>query len=279
MSLLVLVAGTYLVPALSLPQAFLAIVVGSLIGNGMLGVAGLIGADGRVPAMVLMRAPLGRAGSAAPTVLNAAQCVGWAIFELLIIATAVAALSEELFGFRAQWVWTLAFGADGAAGTKLQLAEHPNIMGIKESSGDLVAGVSDETTEEVHMSAERESLHRAVSELPADEREVAGGSFEPPERRGVGEVGRVEEGADVGVGHRVAPRLRLGSCVVDGRKSDFSLYSYKLATYTDEDEFSHTAAEGFIELSSLEMERPGPSYTIDSVAELKRLDPDAQPRG
>ena len=59
-SLLVLVAGTYLVPALSLPEAFLAILVGSLIGNAMLAVAGLIGADGRVPAMVLLRAPLGQ---------------------------------------------------------------------------------------------------------------------------------------------------------------------------------------------------------------------------
>ena len=109
-SLLVLVAGTYLVPALSLPEAFLAIVLGGLVGNAMLGVAALIGADARVPAMVLMRAPLGRRGSWAPTVLNAAQCVGWAIFELLIIATAVAALSDELFGFRAQWLWTLLFG-------------------------------------------------------------------------------------------------------------------------------------------------------------------------
>src|SRR5687767_9655523 len=112
-SLLVLVAGTYLVPALSLPEAFLAILIGSLIGNAMLGVAGLIGADARVPAMVLLRAPLGRRGSWGPTVLNAAQCVGWAIFELLIIATAAAALSAELFGFRAQWAWTLVFG--GAA--------------------------------------------------------------------------------------------------------------------------------------------------------------------
>jgi nucleobase:cation symporter-1, NCS1 family len=59
---------------------------------------------------VLMRAPLGRRGSWAPTVLNAAQCVGWAIFELVIIATAVAALSDELFGFRAQWLWTIVFG-------------------------------------------------------------------------------------------------------------------------------------------------------------------------
>jgi NCS1 family nucleobase:cation symporter-1 len=60
--------------------------------------------------MVLMRTPLGQRGSWLPTVLNAAQCVGWAIFELLIIATAVAALSDELLGFRAQWLWTVLFG-------------------------------------------------------------------------------------------------------------------------------------------------------------------------
>src|SRR6188508_1295367 len=54
-SLLVIVAGTYLVPGLSLPDALLAIVVGALIGNTMLAAAGLIGAQARVPAMVLLR--------------------------------------------------------------------------------------------------------------------------------------------------------------------------------------------------------------------------------
>jgi nucleobase:cation symporter-1, NCS1 family len=114
-SLLVLVIGALLVPALSLPDALVAIVVGSLIGNAMLGVAGLIGADGRVPAMVLMRAPLGRQGSYVPTALNALQCLGWATFELIIIAAAAAALSDELFGFGAKWLWTLVFGAAAAA--------------------------------------------------------------------------------------------------------------------------------------------------------------------
>ena len=110
-SLLVIVAGTYLVPALSLPDAFLAILIGGVIGNLMLAAAGLIGADARVPAMVLMRAPLGQKGSWAPTAVNVVQCVGWSIFELLIIATAAAALSDELFGFEAKWLWTLVFGA------------------------------------------------------------------------------------------------------------------------------------------------------------------------
>ena len=68
----------------------------------MLAVAGLIGADARVPAMVLQRAPLGRRGSYLATGLNVAQCLGWAIFELIVIATAAAALSDELFGFRAR---------------------------------------------------------------------------------------------------------------------------------------------------------------------------------
>ncbi len=42
--------------------------------------------------------------------------------------------------------------------------------------------------------------------------------------------------------------------MAEGRRSDYSLYSYKLATYTNEDEFSHTAAAGFIELWGLPIE-------------------------
>ena len=109
-SLLVIVAGALLVPALSLPDALVAIVLGCLIGNAMLAVAGMIGADARVPGMALMRAPLGRRGSLLPTAVNVLQGIGWTIFELLVIATAAAALSDKLFGFRAQWLWTLVFG-------------------------------------------------------------------------------------------------------------------------------------------------------------------------
>ena len=109
-SLLVIVAGAILVPALSLPAALVAILVGCLIGNLMLAVAGAIGAQARVPAMVLMRAPLGERGSYLPTTVNVVQCLGWTVFELLVIATAAAALSDELFGFRAQWLWTIGFG-------------------------------------------------------------------------------------------------------------------------------------------------------------------------
>jgi len=114
-SLLVIVAGAVLVPALSLPDAFVAILLGCVIGSVMLAVAGAIGADARVPGMVLMRAPLGRRGSYLPTGINVLQGLGWTVFELLIIATAAAALSDELFGFRAQWLWTIVFGAAALA--------------------------------------------------------------------------------------------------------------------------------------------------------------------
>jgi nucleobase:cation symporter-1, NCS1 family len=110
-SLLVVVAGAILVPALSLPSALAAILVGCLIGNLMLALAGAIGAQTRVPAMVTLRLPLGERGSYLPTAVNVVQCLGWTVFELLVIATAAAALSESLFGFEAQWLWTLVFGA------------------------------------------------------------------------------------------------------------------------------------------------------------------------
>jgi nucleobase:cation symporter-1, NCS1 family len=110
-SLLVIVAGALLVPALSLPKALLAILVGALAGNTLLGLAASIGADARVPGMVLLRAPLGRRGSYLPTVLNVAQNLGWSVFELIIIATAAAAVSNRLFGFEDKWLWALVFGA------------------------------------------------------------------------------------------------------------------------------------------------------------------------
>jgi NCS1 family nucleobase:cation symporter-1 len=108
-SLLVLVSAAYF--ELSLKQALGATLVGGLIGNAMLAVAALIGADARVPTMVLQRAPLGRRGSYLATGLNVLQCLGWSIFELVVIATAAGALSNRVFGFHAIWVWKLVFGA------------------------------------------------------------------------------------------------------------------------------------------------------------------------
>jgi nucleobase:cation symporter-1, NCS1 family len=116
-SLLVIVAGAFLVLpasefglALSLPEALAAIVAAAVVGNILLGIGGLIGADARVPTMVLFRAPLGRSGSYLPTGLNVLQCLGWSIFELIIIATGASALSQQLFGFGGVAFWKILFG-------------------------------------------------------------------------------------------------------------------------------------------------------------------------
>jgi putative hydroxymethylpyrimidine transporter CytX len=110
-SLLVIVIGALLVPALSLPQALLAVVIGAVAGNVLLGISAAIGADARVPGMVVLRAPLGQRGSWLPTAFNVAQNIGWSTFELIIIATAAAAASERMFGWQGKWLWTLVFGA------------------------------------------------------------------------------------------------------------------------------------------------------------------------
>jgi nucleobase:cation symporter-1, NCS1 family len=110
-SLLVLVSAAYF--GLSLKQALLATLIGSVLGNTMLGIAALIGADARVPSMVLQRAPLGQRGSYIATALNVLQCLGWSVFEITVIAVAAGALCDRLFDVRLVWLWKLVFGALG----------------------------------------------------------------------------------------------------------------------------------------------------------------------
>lgn len=49
----------------------------------------------------------------------------------------------------------------------------------------------------------------------------------------------------------VRVKLFKGHAIVEGRKSEYSLYDEKLATYTKDDAFDHNAAIGFIELWGL----------------------------
>jgi NCS1 family nucleobase:cation symporter-1 len=111
-SFLVMVVGTFLVPGLGLKQALLAILVGAIIGNVLLGIGGAIGADARVPQMVLLRAPLGLRGSYLPTALNILQLLGWATFEVIVMAQAADVLMKEVFGLRSLYhLWVAFFTA------------------------------------------------------------------------------------------------------------------------------------------------------------------------
>ena len=103
--LLVLVTGALLVPALGLPQALLAIVVGSVAGCVPLALVGLAGAREGVPGMVLLRPVLGVRGSYLPTAFNIGQLVGWTAFELWAMALVASRITGPLFGVDSFYVW------------------------------------------------------------------------------------------------------------------------------------------------------------------------------
>jgi putative hydroxymethylpyrimidine transporter CytX len=109
--LLVLLAGSFLVPALSFPEALLAIGVGSVIGVTLLAATAAIGAQAGVPTMVCLRPALGLQGSYAPTALNVVQLLGWTVFELVIMGHAANAVSRRLLGLDAYALWLAVFGA------------------------------------------------------------------------------------------------------------------------------------------------------------------------
>src|SRR5438093_337254 len=84
--LLVFAAGALLVQlfGLTLWEAFLVSLVGSVLGSVLLAAAGHHGSQAGVPTMVSLRPILGRSGSYAPTVLNIVQLLGWTAFDLLV---------------------------------------------------------------------------------------------------------------------------------------------------------------------------------------------------
>jgi putative hydroxymethylpyrimidine transporter CytX len=108
--LLVLLAGTALVPGLGFWEAIAAILVGTLVGNVMLGLAGVVGSDNAIPSMVSLRPAFGRRGSYLPSLINVVQLVGWGAFELVIMAQASARLTQSIFGASSYPLWVIFWG-------------------------------------------------------------------------------------------------------------------------------------------------------------------------
>ena len=105
LGVLVLVTGGLLVPALSLPAAVGAIVVGTVLGCLPLAAVALAGAREGLPGMVLFRPVLGRTGSAIPSLLNVAQLLGWTAVEFWAMGRLANALSDDLLGIDAFGLW------------------------------------------------------------------------------------------------------------------------------------------------------------------------------
>jgi NCS1 family nucleobase:cation symporter-1 len=108
--LLVLQAGAFLVPGLSLGAALAAIVTGSVLGALLLAAAGVVGTDTGLSAMGALRLTLGARGAAVPAALNAVQLAGWGAFEIIAMRDAADALSRQTFGISNPMLWTLGFG-------------------------------------------------------------------------------------------------------------------------------------------------------------------------
>lgn len=108
--LLVLQAGAFLVPGLSLGAALAAIFTGSVLGALLLAAAGVVGTDTGLSSMGALRLTLGARGAAIPTVLNAVQLAGWGAFEIIAMRDAADALAKQTFGFSSPMIWTLVFG-------------------------------------------------------------------------------------------------------------------------------------------------------------------------
>ncbi|HUI70909.1 MAG TPA: cytosine permease [Spirochaetia bacterium] len=109
--LLVMLAGTFLVPGLGLGKALFAILIGSLAGCLLLALIGIAGSATGAPTMVLLRPLLGVRGSYVPTVLNVFQLVGWTIFEFVVMGVAASTIARTLFGSGSYVVWTAVFAA------------------------------------------------------------------------------------------------------------------------------------------------------------------------
>lgn len=105
-SLLLPVAAVFVVlPGRPLGVTLAAIVVGAVIGSALLGLVAAAGARERVPGMVLLRGLLGRRTSWLPTAFNLVQCIGWATFEIVIIAEAASRVLDA-----PRWPFVLAAG-------------------------------------------------------------------------------------------------------------------------------------------------------------------------
>jgi putative hydroxymethylpyrimidine transporter CytX len=109
--LLVLLAGSFLVPGLGLGKALLATVIGSVLGCLLLSMVGILGSRTSLPTMVLLRPVLGIRGSYLPSALNVIQLIGWTIFEFVVMGFAADAVSKAVFGQSNLVLWTAIFAA------------------------------------------------------------------------------------------------------------------------------------------------------------------------
>lgn len=106
--LLVISAGSFIYTS-NILDALFAIILGSIVGSILLGLAGKIGSDHSVPAAVSMRPSFGIYGSYLLTILNIIQLIGWSTFEITILSRAASTFTQGFMNIDF-YIWSIIFG-------------------------------------------------------------------------------------------------------------------------------------------------------------------------
>jgi len=104
--LLVISAGSFIYTS-NIFDALFVIILGSIVGSILLGLAGKIGSDHSIPSVVSMRPSFGIYGSYLLTILNILQLVGWATFEITILSKSASIFTQGFIDF---YIWSIIFG-------------------------------------------------------------------------------------------------------------------------------------------------------------------------
>ena len=108
--LYLLVIGAWLVPALSIPWAIAATLVGAGLGGALVAAAVHLGASENRPGIVLHRGALGEAGASLYAVLAVVRHLAWGVVQLAIAAQLAAAIAERQGAGGSRPLWAAIFG-------------------------------------------------------------------------------------------------------------------------------------------------------------------------
>ena len=109
--LYLLVVGAWLVPALSIPQAVIAVLVGAVLGAALVALAVRLGATENRPGVVLHRGALGESGAHLYGVLACFRHLALGALQLAIAAELAAAIAERQGVGGGRPLWVAVFGA------------------------------------------------------------------------------------------------------------------------------------------------------------------------
>jgi argininosuccinate synthase len=120
--------------------------------------------------------------------------------------------------------------------------------GVYETPGGTILHIAHRAIESITL--DREVMHLRDSLIPKYSELIYYGYWFYPEREVMQEL---IDKSQKGVTGTVRLKLYKGNCMVVGRRSPYSLYNRKLATFEAEDVYNQKDAEGFIKLNALRL--------------------------